>query len=948
MLRVRRLRQFSLILLLAAVGVATPRAEDEETPAAPQAGTASDIIMRADAAYNAKRFEEAIAGYRRFIEDFGSSTEAKAWMPNVRYNLAAALLQTQKFGDALEEIDEAVIVGEKLPAEKKEDLAFWRGLSLLQTEQHEEARKALQKFRKDFPESRRGPDAVMLMAGSLLAEEKHEEAAEIFTAIRREPAHPHRGRAAVLELHCLIQTDRDDEALALLVEEGGDSAEDIGQLALFQTLALGLGEKFLEQDRPRDAIRALHVIWPRERLIAHQTRQLEEIRARLAAIEKSPKPDVFARAQARQLDRDIAKELASLEKIESFDASVRFRLATAFYEQERYRECAMLLEDMLRQMPADGVVEKASLSTLQSWMAIERHDRAVETSLLFEEKFPESESLPLVIYLRGIAQQQADLYDEALATFAGLQERFPDSEQAPRALFMQGFTQLMAERNEEAAASFADFAAKYPEHEMSEPANYWRGSALAFARQFEAAREVLADHAGRFPEGKMHAEAAFRRAYCAQSMKDYERAEQELQAYLDEFPQGAERDEAFILLGDALLAQAKADEGKEAYRGVTDTGSRFHEEAQFKLAKVLKLEEDYEGLRALMQEYLATHQRSPRAAEALLFIGQSWRQEERNDLAIEEYWKAINTFGNDPEAGSVEDLFLALGRLYQTDVEKLDHQAALRQLRDRATQAGEDVLAVRSIWALSRAVRKSDPGLSVALLREAALLAKPETTNPMILADCAEAQLASEGGETAEESVTRRQRAADLYRNLLKWHPRSGEKDKALAALAQMALDEGDTSTALDYYARLERDTPWSPLMGEVLMTRARLEMEADRTDEAAAAYTRLLAAENVSGKLKAQALLALGELEMARNQPAKAVPYYQRIYILYGKWRDAVAKAYLRSGEAFEQLNDMEAARKTYEELAGSEDLASLPEAELAKEKLRKFAPAAGEGASS
>lgn len=948
MSRSLRNRFFSLVLVFA-LGLAAGRAEDEAEPvAAPQAGTASDIIMRADAAYNAKRYDEAIAGYRRFLEDFGASAEAKNSLPGVRYNLAAAYLQTQKFADALEEIDEAIIVGEKLDAAKKEDLAFWRGLALLQTGAHEEARKALQKFRKDFPESRRGPDAVMLSASSLLAEEKHEEAAEIFGAIRREPSHPQRGRAAVLELHCLIQTDRDDEALALVVEEGDAKTDDIGQLALFQTLALGLGEKLLEKDRPRDAIRALHVIWPRERLIAHQTRQLEETRARLAAIEKAEKPDIFARAQARQLERDIAKELASLEKIESFDASVRFRLATAFYEQERYRECAMLLEDMLRQMPPDGVVEKASLSTLQSWMAIGRHDKAVETSVLFEEKFPESESLPLVIYLRGIAQQQADLYDEALAVFAGLPERFPDSEQAPRALFMQGFTQLMAERNEEAAAVFAEFAEKYPDHEMAEAANYWRGSALAFARQFEAAREVLGDHAARFPEGKMHAEAAFRHAYGAQAMKDHERAEQELRAYLDKFPQGAERDEAFILLGDALLAQAKSEEGKEAYRSVTDPGSRFHEEAQFKLAKVLKLEEDYEGLRALMQEYLAAHQRSPRAAEALLFIGQSYRQEDKNDLAIAEYWKAINTFGNDPEASSVEDLFLALARLYQTDVEKLDHQAALRELRDRATQSGQNVLAVRSIWALSRAVRKSDPGLSVALLREAALLAEPETTHPIILADCAEAQLVSDGSETEEESATRRQRAADLYANLLKWHPRSGEKDKALAALAKMALDRGDTETALDYYARLERDTPWSPLMGEVLMTRARLEMEAGRTDDAADAYTRLLAAENVSGKLKAQALLALGELEMARNQPAKAVPYYQRIYILYGKWREAVAKAYLRSGEAFEQLNDMEAARKTYEELAASEDLASLPEAELAKEKLRKFAPASGEGTSS
>ena len=181
---------------------------------------------------------------------------------------------------------------------------------------------------------------------------------------------------------------------------------------------------------------------------------------------------------------------------------------------------------------------------------------------------------------------------------------------------------------------------------------------------------------------------------------------------------------------------------------------------------------------------------------------------------------------------------------------------------------------------------------------------------------------------------------------MLKWHPRAPQKDKALGALAKMALERNDTQTALDYYARIERDTPWSPLMGDVLLTRARLEVEGDRLDEAADSYTRLLAVENVSGKLKAQALLALGELEMQRNQPAKAIPYYQRIYILYGKWREAVAKAYLRSGDAFEQINDLEAARKTYEELANSEDLASLPEAESAREKLKKL-PAAPEGSS-
>ena len=895
------------------------------------------MIIKADKAYNEKRYPDAVAGYERFLSDFGMAKEAAPDLPHVRYNLAAALMQAQKFDAAVEAIEEAQKITELTP-EKQENLSFWRGVALLQGGNSSEARSALDEFIKKFPRSKRMQDAALYAATALITEGKKKEASVAFGAIRANPKSVHRSRAVVLELHSLIETGQDEAALKLLTEEAPHQ-DQITQIATFQMLASGLGEKFLEQDKPREAIRALQCIWPRERLTALQQKRLQEGAAKLAGLEAMPEPDVFERAQARSLSREVTEELKNLEKIPSFDASVRFRMATAFHQQDRFRECALLLEDMLRQMKPDPVVETASLSALQSWLAIERNDKAVEASQLFEKNFPESKSLPLVLYLRGTAQQRAEQFDEAIATFDALQSRYPSTEQALRAFFMKGFTQLLAERNEEAAVALQEFAQKHPDHELAEAANYWRGSALAFAKKFPEAREVLAAHPGKFPKGNLLAPAAFRHAYCAQSMKDYPAAEAELKAYLKKYPDSQESSEARILLGDALLAQAKSDEGKEVYAKVPAEAGRFHEDAQFKLAKVLKLEEDYAGLRELMGKYLAAYPKSPRAAEALFLIGQSWRQEDQPDKAIAEYWKAINDFGNDPAANSVEDLFPALGRLYRSDSEKLDYLAALRELRKKSESEKQTVLTVRTIWALGQAVKKSDPELSAALFREASALAQPETTAPIILADGAEAQLAG-AAEGDSEAAGRREKAAQLYRDLLKWHPRAAQKDKALAALGAMAMEDGDTKSALDYYTRLERDTPWSSLMGEVLMTRARIETEAGNKDAAAEAYTRLLAAENVQGKLKAQALLALGELEMSRNRPQTAIPYYQRIYILYGKWRDAVAKAYLRSGEAFEQLNDLEAARKTYEELSRSEDLASLPEAQTAKERLQKMGP--------
>jgi len=934
-------RCLRLILAAAMTGMAAVgplAAQDEE--AAPEAGTARDLIIKADRAYNEKRYAEAVTGYEGYLRDFGASAEAKPTLPHVRYNLSAALLQTQKFDAALEAIEAAQAFEEMAP-EKQENLAFWRGVSLIQLDENARAREALDGFIEKFPRSRRRQDAALLAATALLVEGKKKEAAAALNVIRQNPESLHRGRATVLELHSLIETGQDAAALELLAQEGARQ-DRITQIATFQTLAMALGEKYLEDEKPREAIRALQTIWPRERLIAHQQRRLEDIKEQLAVLEASPNPDVFERSQARQIAREVEEELKNLEKIPSFDASVRFRMASAFHQQDRYRECALLLNDMLSEMPPDAVVEQASITALQSWMAIERYDKAVEGAELFAERFPKSKKLPLVLYLQGMAQQQDQDYDTALTTFTNLAAKFPETEQAPRAVFMQAFTQLLSEKNEEAAELFAEFGKKYPDNELGESAAYWQGSALAFAKKFPEAREVLSAIPTEYPKGALLGPAAFRHAYCAQSMREYETAAEELKAYLGTYPDGEESAEARILLGDALLAQAESDEGKAVYASVPAAAGRFHEEAQFKLAKVLKLEEDYEGLRNLMQAFLEQYPQSPRAAEALFYIGTAWRQEDQMEKAKEEYWSAIKKFGNDPTSYAVEDLFLALGRLYQGDSEKLDYLADLRALRAQAEAGEQNVLAVRTIWALAQAVKKSDPDLSQALLREASVLVDAQITSPAVLVDCAEAQmLAAAAQADPAEGRRRRDLAARIYREMLKWHPRAPQKDKALGALAKLALEAGDTQTALDYYGRIERDTPWSSLMGDVLETRARIEVGEGRLDEAVDSYTRLLAAENVSGKLKAQALLALGELEMQRNRPQLAIPYYQRIYVLYGKWRATVAKAYLRSGEAFEQIADLEAARKTYEELANSEDLASLPEADQAREKLKKFAPA-------
>ncbi len=897
-----------------------------EAPASPVIpGTAAAILFDAEKAYNEKRYAEAIAAFEKFLRDFGASQEAQPALPRIRFKLAASQVQLQKFEAALDAI-EAALAGKPESEAAREELSFWKGLALLMTGQDAQARTALMEFQRDFPRSPRVADAQFLAAWSHLREEKPAEAAKAFGVIRQSRS-PHRGRAAVLQMHSLIQAGQDDEGRQLFLQEA-PGQDQLVQLATFQALGLGLAEKALEADKPREAARILQFIWPREKLLERQKGQQQALQEQLERLERMPRPDAFQRAQLRQQLGDIATEIKNLEKLQSWDASARFRLASAFHDQDRQRESALLLDDMLREMPPDQVVESASMTTLQSWMFIERWDRAVQAAQVFAEKFPRSAKLPMVLYLQGVAQQKAGDYAASVQTFARLQKDFPQSDQAPRALFMQGFSQLLAEQNKEAAASFEQFLKTHPSHEMAENAAYWQASALVFDEQYAAARELLERHSTRFPQGSMAPAAAFRRAYAAYAMKDFPAAAVELQKWLKQYPEGAERGEAALLLGNALLDQGDAEAGKKAYDSVPKESGRFYDEAQFKKAKVLMLEEDYPAVRELMERFVAENSRNPRAAEALYIIGQSWRKEDRPDKAREAYWKAISGHGNDPAAQSIEELFTALNRLHKTPAERSEYLERLRSMQTAAKEAGQGPLELRSIWARAQAVTKTDPALREALLREATLLARPETTNPLILDDCATAQL----------SAGRPEKAAELYAALLKWHPRAPQKDRALATLARLARERGDEKAALDYYARLERDTPWSPLLGEALMDRAAMQQAAGDSTGAAASYNTVLAAQAVPGKVKAQALLQLGELEMAGGRPKTAIPYFQRIYIMYGRWRDAVARAYLRSGEAFEKLGDLPAARRTYEEMLGREDLSGLPEAAAARQRLEQL----------
>lgn len=903
----------------------------------PQGLTAQEYYANAERLFVDGKYREAADLYKQLLTDFGQSKEAAEAIRNIRCRHAMCYVHMKKFGDAIEPIQIALQQQPPFQTSEIQELQFWLGVANLEEKNFTEAREALEKFLALFPpgaernpayiqqyrSAMKIPEARILIGSAWLLDEKYKEAAAYYESIKAGMIPENRSRAVILQLYSLLEDDQNEAAMKVIEEEFLRMG-DLIQLVTFQSLTLELGNRWLEAGEYRKAITCLQRVWPSDRLLKHQQARLEDLHRRLQAAEATPKGDPYTKFLLAQLIQKVKREVENFQKIESFDAALRLRLATAYQAMKRYREAALILEDMLERMPPDKIVERASANLVQAWFEAERWPKVAEAAKAFAAKFPDSSSLPMVEYLAGIAAQKDLRFDESIATFDQIQKG--DSDFAPRALFMKGFTLLLAEKNQEAIEAFEKFRKKYPSHELGEAAAYWRGMGYSLDKQFEKSRDAMDDCLKKFKDGQYAGNAVFRKAYCAQQLEDYKTSIKELRAFMRAYPGHEETGEARILLGDALMNEGGMEEGIAVFRGIAKSDTRFHEEGVFKVGKALKLMEEYDRYLDLMRDFQKESPRSPRVAEAIFNIGWVYRQKEKPEKARDVYWDAIREYGDDPSIRSVEDLFPGLSRLYKGGEGPAQYQALLRDLQQDAEKSGKKTLTMRALWAQAATRKKSDPEASRKLLCEASKLANVQTTNPQLLADFAEALLAS-GQEKEGEQMSL---------DLVKWNPRAPQKDRALANLGFLEMKRGHERTALEKFDRFEKETLGSPVFGRVLLAKAGLLQKRGDKAKALDALEAVLANKYSTGSEKAEALYRIGEIHMADGKPELAVPYFQRIYVMHGRWGEWVAKAYFRSGEAFEKLKDTPSARKTYQELAAKDDLASFPESQLAKDRLQ------------
>ena len=899
--------------------------------------TANELFEKARALFNQKNYKDALEAYLKFKADFSASPDAAKAIQSSLYPIAICCVQQCRFTEAVPAIKEALVTNPPLSPQQTQELTFWLGISEFQIQDYAAARAALEKFIALFPaEAEKNPvtlrqnsavariaEARMLVGTSWILEQKYREAADYYAGMKPTLAPELRGRAVIYQLHALLQLDDNNAAMAV-VDEEFPRMEDIPQLISFQTLTLQLGSRWLENGELRKAIICLQRVWTRERLLKHQGGRLAELENRLKAAQATE--DSYQKILYARMISEVQRETENFEKIENFDAALRFRLAIAYLQMKRHREAALIMASMLKDLPPDKVTEQAAVNVVRCWSTLEDWPETIEAAQEFTRKFPESPLLPQVHLMQAEALQASLRYEDAATAFEEIASRFPDSEYAPRAMFFNAFSLLQAEKNAEAATAFETFLTRHPKHNLADSGAYWQGMTYSFDKQFEKCRDLMDAYLKKYPKGIHRGSAVFRKAYCSQQLEQYGTAVDELHDYLEKFPGETENSEARVLLGNALMNEGFVPEGIEAFEGIPPTETKFYEEGIFRTAEALKLLEDSEKYRSLMQDFAKKHPRSPRVAEAIANLGWYYRQQEKPEKAREIYWQAIRDFGNDPEIRSIDDLFPSLARLYRGPSESAEYLALLDDMATEPGNQKKNTLRMRLLHAQSQALKKSDTTRAQALLIKAGALADVRQDNPALLVDFGNALL--ESGQTAK--------GEEMLRDTLRWNPRALQKDRILAALGEMEMKQGNDKAALDWFNRFEKENLGSALFAPTMLSKAKVLQKRGRFAEARGVLEEVLKKENTPGEKKAEALCLIGDLHMAEKNPKLAIPYYQRVYLMHGRWRPWVARAYVRSGEAFEKIEDSSAARRTYSEFLSKPELEDFEETKDAKSRLQ------------
>ncbi|AHF90161.1 hypothetical protein OPIT5_07910 [Opitutaceae bacterium TAV5] len=873
----------------------------------------------------------------------GEKMPAGVDLNRLRLTAATVHFQTQNF-------PRAVTVAEELLKTRDVSLAMQGearmvlGLSLALQKKYAEA---IPVFRAAEQSMSHRDKALLYGAMSAQQAGQLDTAADAYTRLLSTAPRDRDWADAALSLISLrIQQNRLADARSGLTLLRTDLAQ-VDNLSGLNILSLQLGDALLNASDAAGALTAYRTVLDKAELLRQQalrTRRLEtEIeRAKSLTRADASQIDSVRRAQAR-LDQ-IKAATAEIEKLSNYDATLLFRLGTAFQQRGGAWEAALVFEDLIKRYPTAPEAENAWFGLVRACSDAGRFEKTNQAAERFLNAYPNSQYGAQALYLAALAAGERKLLSTQLDFLNTATRRFAGSELAEPMALMKANALFTAGRFGEAGDTCRDYLAQYPSGKFIEDATYLGAmAALADGKIVDSARQIET-YLAKYPDGRFVPDARYRLAATDYGQQNYESALRRTEAWLADFPPGnPQRGEVASLQGDILAALGRTDDAITAYRSALDLPLSDDQIGYVldELTRLYQTTRDYESAIAVWENFAREHPDHPFVINAAYWIARLNSRLGRTDQALARVSEIARRYIKDPARDSVERLLVEFAAMLARPPRAVAGQPRppaptldeLFKRVDTLLLAGD---ARQSPTAQARALFveaeiasfRKNPRRQGELLDRIAALYPVDTLPPGILGKLGDHLLAKGDLDLARACYTR----------IVAAYPKSIFADFGYAGLGQLALRAGNGEDALQQFNNAIDLAGARFKLLDATLGRARALLLLNRLEEARDLFEQIAGNRSWRGEATAESVYSLGQIFLKRGTPedlAQAQARFQRVYISYKKFVPWVARSYLAGSEAFEKLGQTQEAVNTLYEMLRDKRIADLPEAATARERL-------------
>ncbi len=892
--------------------------------------TPREVRMKASAALSQGAFEDAAGLLQQLVDWFGKETKADviASMEAVYFNLGTCHFFLGRFSEAREVF--TVYLKKYHNGPRAAEVSVY----ISDCHRFEERTDAALKSYNDTMRKYQLPpdlkaDVYQSMARCYLAQDKWDKAIPVMKKLYA--VAPDIGRrnwaASFLTTAYLKQREVNKvyRLIPYLLVPGSFASRSVA----LNMAALETGDELFADEKYRDALWIYRLVYPHDVLSARSQQQLEQLQKHAERLKRSVEnPRTLLRIQ-EQIG-ELENEIKALAQVENYDIELFFRMARAYMEIRRFREaCDVFLH--LHEVAGEPKASEALYFAFECAARLQPWTRAVEIGLKYMEKYPGGEYYDDVSIMVGQLYAKQEDWPNVIAILTKALQVSPKHKQGAECMYLIGYASFMEEKYTDAVSWLRKLNSTYPDNPREVDGTYWTGMGLMFDNKFDEAAVEFDKIITRHADSVYIEDASFRRGVCEFAQSKFLTADPMLVNFIAKYPKSKLCGEAYMMLGDISGALAEIPKAILRYKQVRnyDVNIEFYNHCIFRTVEMMEEMGDAAGLVAFMKDYITTNREGSNIPLAMYWTGKAmWTMGEQRG-ALEYFMEGIAKYGVDRKALGI-DLIVEewIGRTHSAPPEIAKNAwASMFRLLDKAKKEKLDALALR----LKRQLLyypDLTPEQKTTLLND---IVRPENL-PVAGAGVMELML-----DTAEKRGDTNL-AVNVAETIIKEFT---ETDYALAArvfLAKVAIGAKEYKTAIKHLTVIREVYATSPEAADALILLGDLYIKMNKYKDADDCYKAVLGVREWRGVLWPTALYGRGECSRLQRNYEEASAYYERIYLLYGQYRNWTAKAYLARAECLATLRLYQKAIETLQEMISLPDLKDQPELEAARKLLDEY----------